>query len=355
MRACLLQNSVGIGGRSKVLSEAVSVLESQAYGIDIITLSGDKKQQKFIEHYGIDEHTINFISYPGSTIPGTIYQQPLLNFLSRDKLSQYDLVFNSNNCIRFLPETTNYVHYIHFPGPAIPKIDPKYERTSYELMSYPYRLICRLTENSVPGKVFSNSKFTKEYIELVHDFSHVDVLYPPSLGSVDFTGFSGSGVVSLGSFHPNKRQLFQLRVAEHFPNIQFKILGSIASEKYFNRCKDYIRKNNIENVVLIPDATEGTVKQSLEDSRIFLHSMENEHFGIAIVESLNAGCIPVVPDSGGQKEIIPDRNFRYNSFDGCLSAINRALEHKFPDIVNVREHLSQFSNTNFREELLDQI
>jgi glycosyltransferase involved in cell wall biosynthesis len=38
--------------------------------------------------------------------------------------------------------------------------------------------------------------------------------------------------------------------------------------------------------------------------RYGIHGMAEEHVGIAVAEMVRAGCIPFVPDGGGQREIV---------------------------------------------------
>ena len=46
----------------------------------------------------------------------------------------------------------------------------------------------------------------------------------------------------------------------------------------------------------------------------YIHCAENEHFGITIVEAMAAGCVPIVHDSGGPREIVTnDVGFRWRS------------------------------------------
>lgn len=54
------------------------------------------------------------------------------------------------------------------------------------------------------------------------------------------------------------------------------------------------------------------VGELLGRSRYGVHCMELEHFGIAIAELLTAGCVTLVPDSGGAPEIQTDPGLRYH-------------------------------------------
>jgi len=44
---------------------------------------------------------------------------------------------------------------------------------------------------------------------------------------------------------------------------------------------------------------------TLVNSKVFLHPAPFESFGIAVADSMAAGAIPVVHDSGGSREFVP--------------------------------------------------
>lgn len=351
MRVAVLQEYLGIGGRSKVVAKAIDLLGTLTDHIDVHTLSGKPNTSTFLDHYGLDPNSVNIVTYRGESVPGTLYRQPLLNLLARKNLREYQLVFNSNNCVQYLPSGPEYLHYVHFPSPAIPEVDPKYEKPFYRVASLPSRILMAMTRTDVHGRAFANSGYTSRYVKETYGMSDVEVLYPPAIETVTFDGFSGEGIVSLGSFHPNKRQLFQLRVAEAMPETEFRIIGSTSDEGYFEQCEAYVEQHDLENVELFPDASNERVERLLEESRVFLHSMKNERFGIATVEGLNHGCVPVVHDSGGQRETVPDPSFRYTDQKECERAIDRASSGEEPDISDVRTHLAQFTEARFEERL----
>jgi len=291
----------------------------------------------------------------GLIVPGTIYQQPTLNIAARRDLRRYDLVFNSNNCVRFLPADPRYIHYVHFPTPRNPRIDPKYDRLPYRIASVPLVVMSALTTVKPDGQVFTNSKFTLEHTQKAYHAPKARVLYPPALESVRFSGFTGEGVVSVGSFHPNKRQLLQLRMAKQFPDTEFRIIGSLASESYYETCREYVADNGLENVTLLTDVSDQRLRDELQRSRIFLHTMKNERFGIAPVEGINHGCVPVVHNSGGQREVVPDSDFRFDNPSECEALLGEVLSGRSPSEPRMRTHLRQFTEANFRSTLSEHI
>lgn len=348
MQAAILQNSVGVGGRSKVISRVAKTLLNDGWSITLHTFSESNDVCRFLTHYDLHDDRIRSVTYDSPMVPGTIYQQPILNYKSSDKLRSYDLLFNSNNCLRFLPSEPKTIHYIHLPTPSIPKTNARYRTPLRRVFAAPVLFWAKFGYSVDPNDVIlANSKYTLEHARSVYDFHSARVVYPPCISTVSFDGFSGDGVVSLGSFHPNKRQLFQLRIAEQFPEMEFTIIGSKSSDTYFNKCERYLQQNRLDNVELLPDASDEEVANALSERRIFLHSMKNEPFGIVTVEALNSGCIPVVHDSGGQREIVPQKDLRFTDQDTCVEAISAIMDGGMTNPVNVEQHLSRFTVEEF--------
>jgi glycosyltransferase involved in cell wall biosynthesis len=78
-----------------------------------------------------------------------------------------------------------------------------------------------------------------------------------------------------------------------------------------------------------------------------------EAFGIAVAEQVKAGCIPFVPDSGGQTEIVGDPALCYADPDDAVAKIDAVLRDEAKQHA-LREHLrrqaEQFSAERFMQE-----
>ncbi|MFB6185503.1 MAG: hypothetical protein ABEI86_01375, partial [Halobacteriaceae archaeon] len=205
MDIAFIQNSIGIGGRSKVLSEAIKAFSELSTRVRLFTLSKSDSISKFTTYYDIEQSNIDIQNYHGliSKVPGTLYRQPALNWLAGEELQAYDLIFNSNNCLRFLPDGPEYIHYIHLPTPAIPKVNERYRSSlSYRLYALPIKGMHKIFNKRGQEDTFiTNSRFTARQYSQVYGSPPDRVIYPPSIESVTVKSFSGSGVVSLGSFH----------------------------------------------------------------------------------------------------------------------------------------------------------
>jgi glycosyltransferase involved in cell wall biosynthesis len=356
MKLAILQNSIGIGGRSKVLAEAIRTLSVPDTEIGLFTLSESDSLSEFINYYGLGKYNFSIYQYQGkaSILPGTLYQQPILNWAVKEDIREYDLVFNSNNCLQFLPSGPEYIHYIHLPTPAIPLVNERYRSSLLRrIYALPIKGMNYLTNSETQeDTVITNSQFTAFHYEQVYDSPPDMIIYPPSIDSVSLESFSGEGVVSLGSFHQNKRQLFQIKVAEQLPDIEFAIIGRSASQEYYRQCVDYINNHNINNVTLREDASAEMIDKMLQESKMFLHSMQNEPFGISTVEALDSGCIPVTHDSGGQREIISDDSLRYSSKIECINIISHIERGEYKlDVEEIRTELENYTVSHFQTQL----
>ena len=78
------------------------------------------------------------------------------------------------------------------------------------------------------------------------------------------------------------------------------------------------------NYTLKPNLPEAELIKLFQDSQIYCHLMEGEHFGIAPMEALASGCITLVHNSGGSGEFIPEE-FRWNTIDDLREKIGKLV------------------------------
>ena len=102
-----------------------------------------------------------------------------------------------------------------------------------------------------------------------------------------------------------------------------------------------------KRVELLPNAPRPQLENTLRKAKVYLHTMVEEHFGISIVEAMAMGCIPIVHNSGGMKEFVPER-YRYETLQEAARKIERALNEWTPEKAKeIIEIARQFSESNF--------
>jgi glycosyltransferase involved in cell wall biosynthesis len=320
-KIAILQNQIGLDGRSRVIIEIIGLLNEQSIIPDVITFSNSEKVQKFREGFNLNvEFNVRRIPLPYTI--GCLHQMILLNMLSNSKIRQYDLVINSNDVLHFLPSSLSYIYFIHDPLESA-FVNAR-QRGGPGWWNYYVRVLERICTISGPcldhGTFLTNSNYTRqrllEHYPLLMD--RVKVIYPPAVHSLpSWKDMSQRqiDVVSLGTFSRHKNQLIQLELARSLPDLRFVIVGSVFSKSYFHTCEAFVNRHRLQNVILVPDAPFEKLEEILGSAKIFLHTKEDEGFGVATVQAIAAGCLPLVPDSGGSREVVlfPELRFRYHN------------------------------------------
>lgn len=270
----------------------------------------------------------------------------------------YDYVFDFTNALSYNKQ--NYFNYIHFPEYIVEERG-KYNKGIWWFYYLPKRLLNPKSRRVIKNFKIDfacNSKYTaKRVYETVG--RRIKVIYPPC----DIDKFKNNNkkikqIISIGGFTGEKNQLMQIELARSFPEINFEICGSatrnpIYLSKVQNRSKD------LRNVFLYPDVPFDMLRDKLTHSLIFLHTSEGEPFGISTVEAISAGCIPLVHNSGGQKEVVPFRELRFNNQNEAIKKIENILNMTPKELnsyrIKLKEHIKQFDVKIFKKKLLDYV
>jgi glycosyltransferase involved in cell wall biosynthesis len=129
-------------------------------------------------------------------------------------------------------------------------------------------------------------------------------------------------VVVLGRFVREKRHLDVVRAflhaSRHLPGWELVCIGALSDKPedrdYFSELEAMTSNGTVR---LRSNVDRSELVELLGSAELFVHAMGYgvdeeltpeliEHFGIATVEAMAAGCIPLVIDRGGQAEIVRD-------------------------------------------------
>ena len=100
------------------------------------------------------------------------------------------------------------------------------------------------------------------------------------------------------------------------------------------------------------NAAEGELDALLGGARVYLHPRP-ESFGIAVVEAVAAGCVPVVPDNSAHPETVPFAELWYRTEAEAAGIVRGALDGRYDGLLPaLRGHVEQFSEEAFQEAML---
>jgi glycosyltransferase involved in cell wall biosynthesis len=200
--------------------------------------------------------------------------------------------------------------------------------------------------------IITNSNYTRDAIKTAWGID-ATVIFPPcpqySFPLADQV--KKNVVCSLGRFTPEKNYEMILQIAERQSNTQFELIGSITPDKLSYLEK--LRNNAPRNVIFHVNASIEEKIEVLKRSKVMLHSFIGEHFGIALIEAMSAGLIPVTHDSGAAKAdgLVP-RKFRYNDIDEAVASITAAFSSwNIDEAQRLREYATRFSAESFRANI----
>jgi glycosyltransferase involved in cell wall biosynthesis len=189
----------------------------------------------------------------------------------------------------------------------------------------------------------------------------VNVLYPPisdffKIG--DKAPQKSNTVVSVTRISSDKQPETIPKIAKLTRgDIKFIIMGSCRTPAelcVLKSLKRLIHELNLEGkVTLLINASRIKQREILQKSKVYLHPFVSyEAFGISVVEAMSAGCVPIVPDVGGLKEIAPE-HLRYKSVEEAAALIERSISKW--TFTNAQENVKTaniFSQERFCQEFL---
>ena len=195
--------------------------------------------------------------------------------------------------------------------------------------------------------VMANSEYTRRWIRELWD-TESEVLFPPiQTHRMQPAVTREKAIVTVGRFfspglgHAKR----QLEMVEFFarahrsgalpPDYRFYVVGGCEDSQ-----RPYLQRVQAAGaglpVEVIPNAPRATVEHLLSTSALFWSATgygedehkapwSSEHFGMTTVEAMSGGCVPVVIDRAGQKEIVREGvdGFRWSTPDQLIALTAR--------------------------------
>ena len=258
----------------------------------------------------------------------------------------------SYDCIFVLSDGSIPIHgarkgILHFQVPFKRVSFPMWKRMKYQAIVCNSEYTARNLDSSLPIKR--------------------SVIYPP----VDVTEFKegkkSNTILSVGRFNGHyeaKKQgilidAFRRGIEKKmFEGWSLVFAGSmLSSDKPF--LEELKKKAEGLPITFFPNCTFEKMHDLYATSRIYWHAAgfgehdpeHMEHLGISTVEAMSSGCIPVVFDGGGQKEIVTDgsNGYLWSTVDELLEKTQKASQGNTDIVSNGIRRAEDFSERRFTE------
>jgi glycosyltransferase involved in cell wall biosynthesis len=358
-----------LGGGELFALKLTQALSEEGFNVEILTATSIDPG-KLREIYGdvklpkVMVKRVKEAEYLSKLMPGRLVRLRRLiiyrkyESIIEEAKEKYDLIFDTQSN---LPTPVD-ISYIHFPMLLSTRREGLY------WIIYDQLVKSLAGDYKIPrsGRVFVNSTWTAHMVYRVYGIIP-DILYPP----VDieyFINISESSVrekivVTISRFTPEKKLDKILDIARKLRDYTFIIIGSTGpgSNKVLealNAKKDLLNTTNVE---FKPNLPRYKLRDLLSKAMFYLHPEFTEHFGIAVIEAMSAGCVPIVYRDGGVWYDIVSKISNilgYNNI-GEVPKIIRVIEVNRELYTELRKKSIEVSKTfnyeNFKKNLVEKV
>lgn len=362
------------GGAERLALYTIKALRELGYNIDLITIEEtDWKRVELLFEENFRRYIDSEILVPPFRKTPSIYSRYVEWFL-RDVLSfatmlkdRYDLVIVTKQL--HVPVFADII-YVHFPD-FYPGVENLYypERYTYNtflrIYSLPSHIFSKLLlwmfkRIKYRPLILTNSKFSKALIKRWLRVRSC-VLYPPvaiekfKLFSID--KHKENLVVTIGRIERSKNIHLIPLIARRVRNLRFIIVGSSVQDKYKSYLDKLIKDLGVtDRIEILENLNDAKLRELLVRARYYLHTTLYEHFGIAVVEAMAMGAIPIVhKKSGAWTDIIEfgKYGYGYENLEDLTKILSSRPELGVEEELRFRvvTRAKYFSYEHFKERL----
>ncbi|MEE1211726.1 MAG: glycosyltransferase [Treponema sp.] len=276
---------------------------------------------------------------------------------------KFDMSFN---CTRNLMISAAKINYsiMHFPMESHKKLNFIKRNKLFILFALYYDFLWKKAFDCI----LCNSKYTASWLKKIWKISDrkIRILYPPI--NLLTPGIQKKRQILVCSrVEPSKsiHVLIDAYLKLNKQDVSLIITGAKLpeDEKYYNKLCNLAGNANI---IWRFNPTRNELADLYKESLIFWHAKgfevsEDEHpdllehFGMTTVEAMSAGCIPIVVNKGGQREIVDEgvNGFKWDSIDELVEKTSVVLNLTNTDFLreNAINKSKDYSYNSFTKNL----
>ena len=228
----------------------------------------------------------------------------------------------------------------------------------FKIIKYGY---WNLMRNST---VITNSEFSRRAIVNALGLYNIYILSPP----IDIETFRNIALMRNGYNETNDIILVISRIAPHKKienaiklakilkdnNVGkgMKIVGNLYYYffDYYSELKQMVLDLGLTDYITFEiNASLDKLLSIIRESRVYFHPMVGEHFGMAVLEAMAAGLIPVVPNEGGIIEFVPQK-YQFNTIEHAAEIITYVFNYlPKTEQIKISYDINKFSNYHYIE------
>ena len=205
-------------------------------------------------------------------------------------------------------------------------------------------------------RLISNSNYTKS--EILGRFGKDAVIIYPPVDTGKFSRWFDSPkkdkIITVSRFSPEKNLEFAIDVINN-TGLTYELIGNARYESQLMSYNNLKLMANQENISLYCNLSPKDMENLLGSAKVYFHTSK-ETFGISVIESISAGCIPIVPNNSAFLETVPFETLRFNDKEDAIKKLQYAISGKYDHMrMELKKHIEKFSIKSFQENMLREI
>lgn len=254
---------------------------------------------------------------------------------------------------------SNYKNYEDINNSKNCKTKHQFSRRKeyFEIIKYGY---WNLMRNST---VITNSEFSRRAIVNAFGLDNIYILNPP----IDIETFRNVALMANGDddetnniilvisrIAPHKKIENAIKLAKILKDNNvgkgMKIVGNLYYYffDYYSELKQMVLDLGLTDYITFEiNASLDKLLSIIRESRVYFHPMIGEHFGMAVLEAMAGGLIPVVPNEGGVIEFVP-QEYQFNTIEHAAQIIIYIFNHlPKTERIKLSDDINKFSNSHY--------
>lgn len=374
LRVLLIHPHLQLFGGSERLTK-ILIYELASLGSEVVVLSSARDEREFPTRPNVKYEFISdvFTKIPSESILPLKTERIINIIYSIDEVVRRH---RPNVCLVMIQEPIYVMAmklieprmgtaiYIHYPFEEELTSENVYVFLSLYRFPHLYESMYKLADLHM-----TNSNYTALALYKSFDIES-NVVYP----AVDWEFFRNEPdiyedrehtILSVGRFVPQKRHevlldWFKRYIKPEVPDAKLIIIGvpDMRFMNYYERLKKLA--SEMDDVTLVDRALSSSeMIKYYRQARIYVHLRIGEHFGMAPVEAMSQGLIPILPERSGLAELItPGRDgFTARDDDEFIKYIVKLLKMSKDELIEMRKFAYRrawyFNPDRFAKEVLN--
>jgi glycosyltransferase involved in cell wall biosynthesis len=333
-------SSMGIGVELSTVEKPDMALIHNAYGTSI---AGDLKKIRtlnILQKYGPRNYSLT-VNTHGDMLP----------FYHKDFTKKNSITYCHYPIARYLIDCGDPEYLSVLQNLCLLGMPPAVRKEYYDAARSAY---IKMMLNST---VLTNSEFSRKAI--FKTFAVDSTVLPPPVDVDIFrnrclgSNIRDDSILVVSRFHPSKKIENAIHLAkllrQNEVGICMNIVGNMPPDGigYFNYLNDLVRHYGLEDFIRFENNVRfDRLLDLMCRSKVYVHPLPGEPFGISTVEGMSAGMIPVVPDIGGHTEFVPTR-YQFHTFGQGVEAVAAALAAPASERIKLSHSIQRYSVTNY--------